>query len=130
MEFQINVVKIQHDHPDSDLILFALGCVASLLAKRLGRTSVTASANHAFMHIAYLEHEKIDMPECGGEVMVTKISAFCNSSTRCTVFYHINPVDAESRGVLSWDGRIPTSTQSVLEVVARNFLNQQVAVTR
>jgi hypothetical protein len=135
--FQINVANIQHDHPDSDLVLFAMGCAASLLAKRLGRTSLKrCSADHALMNLVYSEHQKKNMPEYGGDTMITKIIAVCSPQppapydpdVRCKVFYHINPIDAESRGTLSLDGKTPTPTQSILEVIVRHFLSQQVAV--
>jgi hypothetical protein len=96
-----------------------------LLANRLCRTSVTVSGD-IFVHLRHMDHQKVDMPECGGEVMVTKISAVCGSDIRPTVFYHMNPVGAESRGILSWNGKTLTNTQGVLEVIIRNFLSQQV----
>jgi hypothetical protein len=125
LRFQIGVTRIQHDHPDSDLVLLAMGCAASLLAKRLSRTPITAPSS-AVISLMYESHKKVNMPEYGGEVVVSEISAVCSPDIRPTTFYHINPVDAESRGTLSWDGRIPTHPQGVLEIIVRNFLSQRV----
>lgn len=133
MEFQINVANIQHDHPDSDLVLFAMGCAASLLAKRLSRTSLKHS-DRVLMNLVYSEHQKANIPEYGGDVIITKIVGVCShqhsvppyNPDLCRVFYHINSIGAESRGIFSWDGRNSTTVQTVVEVIARHFLSQQV----
>lgn len=124
--FVINTATIQHDHPDADLALFAMGCVASLLAGRLSRTSVDAPGS-VRVNLTHVEHRRVNIPKYGGEVIVTKISAATDFEVSPTVFYHIIQVDAESRGILSWDGKIPTQTQGILEVIVRVFLSQQVA---
>lgn len=126
MYFLMNMSSVRTEDADSDQVLFAMGCAASLIAARLSRKSLIDSSRWVAIHMAYLEHRKVELPE--RQIMVTKLSAVCSTSDRPTVFYHIASVGGDARGTLSWDGFNPIHTESIVEVLVRHFLSQQVAV--
>lgn len=125
MRFAFVPPHISHEHKDFDQVVFALGCAGSLLAKRLNRTHVVAPET-TILSLAYIDHRRSRIPEYGGEVIITELSANCTPSPNPFRFFHINVVDSESRGTLSLDGFNTTPTQSILEVIVRKHLCQAV----
>jgi hypothetical protein len=116
---------LQHDWLNVDDVLYAMGCAASLLAKRLNRMHVAAPLDTQ-VTLIHLGHHKVRMPEFGGDVIVTELMASCGPKAQPVTFFHINGLNSDSRGALSWDGTNPTNTQSILEVVVRKYLCQHV----